>query len=165
MNIYLSGPMTGLPNLNHAAFNLVTAELREAGFRVYNPAEAWPLERKFDKREGFAEYFGFICREGDAIVLLPDWHQSLGAKAEYMAALNVGIPVIEVFGFDGGGSPVMYHVTNPQPLIDLRRDRSPLKRMITLGLFTPRALYRHLLTLKDEAESPLPSSSNSDYSL
>lgn len=164
MNIYLSGPMTGLPNLNHAAFNSVTAELREAGFRVYNPAETWPLERKFDKREGFAEYFGFICREGDAIVLLPGWRDSLGAKAEYMAALNVGVPVIEVSDFNGGGSPLMYHVINPQPLRDFL-DCTKFERSKTLGLFTPRALYRHLLTLRDETESPLPSSSNSDYSL
>ena len=36
---YLSGPMTGLPLLNHSAFNAEAARLRALGFDVVNPAE------------------------------------------------------------------------------------------------------------------------------
>jgi len=36
--IYLSGPMTGLPELNFPAFAAMTASLRAGGHTVTNPA-------------------------------------------------------------------------------------------------------------------------------
>ena len=40
--IYLSGPMTGLPGLNFAAFHAMTTNLRAGGHTVTNPAEINP---------------------------------------------------------------------------------------------------------------------------
>lgn len=40
--IYLSGPMTGLPELNFPAFAAMTANLRADGHTVTNPAELYP---------------------------------------------------------------------------------------------------------------------------
>jgi hypothetical protein len=37
--IYLSGPMTGLPDLNFPAFNAAASALRAKGLNVINPAE------------------------------------------------------------------------------------------------------------------------------
>ncbi|MEN5029142.1 DUF4406 domain-containing protein [Pseudomonas sp. Ps21-P2] len=37
--IYLSGPMTGLPDYNYPAFNAEAARLRALGYSVENPAE------------------------------------------------------------------------------------------------------------------------------
>jgi hypothetical protein len=37
--IYLSGPMTGLPDLNFPAFHAEAARLRALGYDVINPAE------------------------------------------------------------------------------------------------------------------------------
>ena len=37
--IYLSGPMTGLPGLNFAAFHAMTTNLRAGGHTVTNPAD------------------------------------------------------------------------------------------------------------------------------
>ncbi|WP_421551687.1 DUF4406 domain-containing protein [Pseudomonas yamanorum] len=41
-HIYLSGPMTGLPGLNYAAFHAMTTNLRAGGHTVTNPAELNP---------------------------------------------------------------------------------------------------------------------------
>ena len=43
MSIYVSGPMTGKPGNNVAAFNAAARMLREAGHFVINPAELSPL--------------------------------------------------------------------------------------------------------------------------
>ncbi|WP_244886032.1 DUF4406 domain-containing protein [Pseudomonas marginalis] len=40
--IYLSGPMTGLPGLNFAAFHAMTTNLCAVGHAVTNPAEINP---------------------------------------------------------------------------------------------------------------------------
>ena len=42
--IYLSGPMSGLPELNFPAFHAEAARLRALGFEVVNPAD-FPLSR------------------------------------------------------------------------------------------------------------------------
>ena len=39
MKTYISGPMTGLPDLNFPAFHEAAAYLRAKGFDVINPAE------------------------------------------------------------------------------------------------------------------------------
>lgn len=40
--VYLSGPMTGLPELNFPAFRVEAARLRALGFEVVNPADLNP---------------------------------------------------------------------------------------------------------------------------
>lgn len=49
-HIYLSGPMTGVPEYNYPAFNAEAARLRALGYTVENPAEnplpadaPWPM--------------------------------------------------------------------------------------------------------------------------
>ena len=44
--IYLSGAMTGYPDLNFPAFNAAARELRAKGFDVANPAEIEPTGEK-----------------------------------------------------------------------------------------------------------------------
>ena len=98
--IYLSGPMTGLPDYNYPTFHRVTAQLRASGHRVYNPAE-YPHDgapEDFPIRQAFASYCTFICLEADMIILLPGWQNSKGALAERQLALNCGIDIIEWLG-------------------------------------------------------------------
>lgn len=96
-NIYLSGPMTGLPDYNYPTFHRVTSQLRQSGHRVYNPAE-FPHDgdpKDFPIRKAFASYCNFICLEACTVVLLPGWKHSKGALAEHQLALNCGIDIIE----------------------------------------------------------------------
>lgn len=91
--IYLSGPMTGLPELNYPLFNRVAAKLRSQGHIVYNPAE-YQYHGEFPIRQAFAEYTAFICNRADTIVLLEGWENSLGVSAELALAKNCKLDII-----------------------------------------------------------------------
>ncbi|OJX99513.1 MAG: hypothetical protein BGP07_03230 [Rhizobiales bacterium 63-22] len=97
--IYLSGPMTGLPDYNYPAFHVAADYLRSAGHAVFNPAEWWrgPVD-EFPVRRAFARYAQFICLEADAVVMLPGWKNSKGACAELLLAINCGLGVYEMEG-------------------------------------------------------------------
>ena len=92
--IYLSGPITGMPEKNHPLFMATAARLRAMGHRVYNPRE-FTWEGAFPKRKAFAEYCAFICNEADTIVLLPGWDRSLGCSAEVALSKNCSLEIIE----------------------------------------------------------------------
>ncbi len=71
MKVYLAGPMTGLPALNHPTFHDAAGRLRARGIEVVNPAEivkdqgmAWADCMRRDIPELVS------C---EAIVLLPCW--------------------------------------------------------------------------------------------
>lgn len=98
--IYLSGPITGMPEKNHPLFMEVAGRLRAMGHRVYNPREFTWTEAVFPKRKAFAEYCAFICNEADTIVFLPGWQRSLGCGAEHALALNCSLEIIEWADWD-----------------------------------------------------------------
>lgn len=90
--LFLSGKMTGLPDLGHAAFNEAAAQLRARGFHVESPADNDPPPCGTWQgwmRKSIAQLI--TC---DAVVLLPNWHDnSDGARAEYMLAVNLRLPI------------------------------------------------------------------------
>lgn len=95
MRYYLSGPMTGLPELNYPAFVEATRYLRYLGHEVYSPAE-WESRHNngvFNLPIAFADYCYYICREADAVVVLPGWENSPGARAEVALAQAIRKPV------------------------------------------------------------------------
>jgi hypothetical protein len=98
--IYLSGPMSGYPEMNYPLFHRVAAALRAQGHRVYNPAEFEHSESVFPLRRAMAEYARFICIEADTIVLLPGWAKSLGVRAELALAENCRLDVLFHDGTD-----------------------------------------------------------------
>jgi nucleoside 2-deoxyribosyltransferase len=113
--IYLAGPMRGLPKFNIPAFDFAAAKLREQGFEVFNPADrdraagldaegasngptdiGKPVINGFDVREALAADLEYICKEADAIAVLPGWQNSMGAQAEVRAAAALGKTIIEL---------------------------------------------------------------------
>lgn len=93
--IYISGPMTGIPEFNHPAFNAAAAALRATGLEVVNPAEldtqdaGTPLE--------WADYLRRDIRalvDCTAIYLLPGWEKSKGARLEKRIAEELGMRVV-----------------------------------------------------------------------
>lgn len=112
MRVYISGPMTGLPNFNHDEFNRVAAELRNRGYEVLNPAETkveeYPLDfqprNENDERKMWQAYMREAIRmmmDADVIVTLPGWEKSRGAKIEVILGNDLGIPVYAVGEFMG----------------------------------------------------------------
>jgi hypothetical protein len=88
---YVSGPMTGKPDLNFPAFNDAAAKLRAMGHDVVNPAEINP-----DHTMGWSECMRRdICALMDCnhVVTLPGWQASKGAKIEVRLALDLGMKV------------------------------------------------------------------------
>lgn len=93
MKIYISGPISGKPDYNRAVFNAMAAKLTAEGYTVYNPAQ-YPFEGAFPLRTAFSAFCRWICEEADAIYLLPGWHFSEGAIAEWALARRLGLEML-----------------------------------------------------------------------
>ena len=87
--IYLSGPMTGLPDYNYPAFNAEAKRLRGLGYVVVNPAENPPQTTW----EAYMEVCIPQVRTCDTIALLPGWSESRGSLRERQEAIRLGIPI------------------------------------------------------------------------
>lgn len=91
MTIYIAGPMSGLPELNHPAFNAAAQELRDIGFDVVNPVDI--CKDKSAKWSDCMRADIAALVECDSIVLLPGWENSRGAQLELSIAKALGMPV------------------------------------------------------------------------
>lgn len=93
---YLSGPMTGYPGHNYAAFNGAAASLRGIGFVVLNPAENFGgrLCRNANREDYMLIDIHHVL-QATVVVVLPGWAQSRGARTEVQVAFEVGIPVYD----------------------------------------------------------------------
>lgn len=87
--IYISGPMTGLPDFNYPAFNAEAARLRALGYHVENPAENPPQ----DSWEAYMEVCIPQLLTCDTIALLPGWSESRGALRERQVASQNGMTI------------------------------------------------------------------------
>ena len=124
MRIYISGPMTGLPDYNFPAFEAAERRLTEQGHFAINPhrisalfgtavelAESFKifcaidgkdnyvLKEELDRRASLAHAVMnadlAAVRSCDAIYLLRGWEESRGAKEELAEALKHGLRVIQ----------------------------------------------------------------------
>ena len=89
--IYISGPMTGIENLNREAFEKAERLLRESGHFPINP-------HRFPQLATYEDYLlldlEMIAMAAEAIALLPGWENSPGAKKELKAALDLNLNVM-----------------------------------------------------------------------
>lgn len=89
--VYLSGAMTGKPQMNFPLFNKWAAELRKLGYTVVNPVELNP-DPKADWFKCMRDDIRALC-DCDVICLLPGWEESSGAHLELHIAHRLGIKV------------------------------------------------------------------------
>lgn len=105
--VFLSGPVTGMPDWNRKAFLDAEVRLREAGAsHVYNPArhaEEWAAAPHESAMLATLHCLTQHAIEGaryapvfDIIALLPGWRQSKGALDEYHVARACGIRAVEL---------------------------------------------------------------------
>ena len=95
MRIYLAGPMRGYPDFNYPAFHEAAAELRGVGYSVFNPAEAFDGDQSLPPSTYLRHDFEEIVQNSEAMVLLPGWQESAGARVEVQIARAIQLPVYE----------------------------------------------------------------------
>ena len=93
MRVYVSGPMSGLPDHNYPAFIAAAKRIRTLGHEPVSPHtigqhDGWTWD---DYMEAAVK----LQRGCDVIFLLPGWRQSRGATVEYYVALALGQHVWE----------------------------------------------------------------------
>ena len=89
--IYLSGPMTGFPDLNFPAFNNVAALLRAAGHQIINPAQ---LDHTSSEWADCLRLDIIHLMSCDGLATLPGWQSSKGARLEVHIALELCMTVV-----------------------------------------------------------------------
>lgn len=115
MKVYVAGPMSGIPEFNFPAFHAAATRLRGQGHEVFNPAERdterhngvdiskgntngsqelAAKEHGFSLRDALADDTWYICKEADAIAMLPGWENSKGALAEWTLSIALGHAII-----------------------------------------------------------------------
>jgi nucleoside 2-deoxyribosyltransferase len=96
MRVYISGPMTGLPEFNFPAFHAAAAAWKKCGWEVINPATAFDgaTDRPYQDyvRKDLAD-----LQTCDAIAMLPGWDNpdARGSVWEREVAVLFGIPVFD----------------------------------------------------------------------
>ena len=92
--VFISGPMTGVKDLNKPAFDQAEQWLTQAGYSVFNPArmnfdDSWTHEEimKIDLT---------ALEQCDYILMLPRWYYSKGSIQEYHYANAIGVEVMSV---------------------------------------------------------------------
>lgn len=102
-HIYISGPMTGMPEHNFPAFNAEAARLRALGYDVVNPVDinpdpgvTWHQCLRNDLQALLT------C---DTLALLDGWMISQGAHLELHVAHRVGMRIVEARKITTGGQP------------------------------------------------------------
>jgi nucleoside 2-deoxyribosyltransferase len=90
-HLYISGPMSGLPEYNHAAFAEAARLLRRAGYQVTSPTDnglpnsaTWQQHMREDIK---------LMMDCDGLAILPGWQHSRGANAEINLAHALGMSV------------------------------------------------------------------------
>lgn len=98
MRIYISGPMTGIPDYNFPAFEAAVVDLRARGHEVVSPHEIEPLpclgsgDAELIWRQYMREDIILLAR-CDKIMRLPGYENSRGAKLELVIAEALGMEI------------------------------------------------------------------------
>ena len=110
MRVYIAGPMGGVPEWNAPLFDRVAMWLRRSGYEPINPVT---LDQQLGLPDEALElqpgdpveprvHAAFMRRDipivasCEAICMLPNWQQSLGANLELITALACGLDVMFV---------------------------------------------------------------------
>jgi hypothetical protein len=105
MRTYIAGPMSNLPLNNYPAFHAAAWLLRDLGMHVENPAENDP-----PPCGTWLGYMRLALRQlstCDAVVMLPGWMWSRGARIEWLLAKLLGLRVMSFSrALDEHGEPM-----------------------------------------------------------
>lgn len=92
--VYISGPMTGIPDHNRDAFAFAEGRIRAYRMKPVNPY--FLCDPSWDWSKCMRADIAALCA-CDALVLLPGWERSNGAQLEVHIAHRLGIEVLPDF--------------------------------------------------------------------
>jgi hypothetical protein len=95
MKLYISGPMSNLPEHNFPAFRAAAEKLTRAGYDVIDPSENFGGDTTLDRSDYMREDIGNVLK-ADGLALLPGWSQSKGASLEVQIADELGLETLIV---------------------------------------------------------------------
>lgn len=104
MKVYISGPMTGIPDYNFPAFNTAAERWRAEGWEVVNPAENFGGRVDLTRPEYMRLDIQHLLNV-DALAVLAGWQRSKGASLEVAIAQELGLPIYNA------GTMQPYHET------------------------------------------------------
>lgn len=90
--IYLSGPMTGIPDFNYPAFRNAARVLRMNDIEVFDPSECFDGNQGLPKEVYMRKDIEAVLKSS-LVVTLDGWEQSSGAQLEVEVAKACGIPI------------------------------------------------------------------------
>jgi hypothetical protein len=91
--IYISGKITGLDyQETFENFERLENMLIERGYDVVNPMKLCPKNDSWDWVDYMKEDLGALMR-CNAIFLMDNWKDSLGARCEYLVAKEMGLKI------------------------------------------------------------------------
>lgn len=94
--MYVSGPVTGIPELNKPQFMEAELFVRSLGFQVWNPQHIPSPEVPLEGDDLWKWYMHFCVRAiplCDSMLMLPDWQNSKGAVWEHRIAKMLGLEI------------------------------------------------------------------------
>lgn len=97
MKVYVSGPITGVADLNRDAFKAAETALRVHGYDPLNPHEVIPNSDTASWEECLRADIAALVTECDGIALIDGWETSRGSKLEIQVgmALNMKVQPIQ----------------------------------------------------------------------
>jgi hypothetical protein len=102
-DVYIAGPMTGLPGFNYPAFYDAAVRLSRAGHEPFNPANIEALNDTGEPKpwDWYMRHALANLIWADGVALLPGWESSKGATLEHHVALQLGLDVRPLDGWLG----------------------------------------------------------------
>lgn len=97
--IYISGPMTGLPDYNYPEFFRVAELLESKGYKVINPAKIGVREGWNWKDYMVVNMIDLLTNDVTTIVTLNGWENSKGAKLEVHIGNELQMRVVSLEDF------------------------------------------------------------------
>ena len=97
MRLYVSGPVTGMPELNRPAFERAASQLHRAlECAVEIPHDTVPSDADWQTAMRLSVSAMVRC---DGVAMLPGWQSSAGARLEQAVAVAVGMECHTVAGW------------------------------------------------------------------
>ena len=107
LRVYISGPITGKPNLNKDAFENEERLLKESGYSTFNPHSIagpsdevwleWNQLAEDERKKKIWQYYMRVCVGQiplcDEMRMLPHWQNSHGSRLGHQIARELGLKI------------------------------------------------------------------------